>query len=378
VGDANLTGGDMTSFGAGGSAQPETLAAGSEESVTLRDRTSQLKARLTSPGQLRRTTQRKQAMRRSAAAMLAAAAVVAVGLLARSNPTTGSKHLAVAAGPSAYPARFAGLPAAGTPVSLPADGRLLASISPASGESWNIYADGRLIWQRWTSRTSGDPLVIPDGADPFQTTYVQQRLTPAGAEALVSKILAIGHRVGLFRQDSGFVNSAYDSGDKVDWDQVCNNGHLVNVQVLPTGISNDPTETAAEIHALAQVRRLLGDPSRVLPATAWTDRTIRPYVPARYELVWDRSGPDPSKLPSPARDALEPLIQAARVHDAVATITTDQARALLAAFAQAGVKNVGNHAAELDFQVPAVRIPTTVLEVLPELPSSSLTDNDRC
>jgi hypothetical protein len=276
------------------------------------------------------------------------------------------------------PTRFAGLPAAGAPVSLPADGRLLASISPASGENWNIYADGRIIWQRWTSRTSGDPLEIPDGADPLQTTYVQQRLTPAGAELLVSKILAIGHQAGLFRQDSGFVNAAYNSGDRVDWDQVCNNGRLVNVQVLPTGISNDPTETAAEIQALAQISQLLGDPSSVLPATAWADRTIRPYVPSHYQLIWDRSAPDPSKLPSPARDVLGPLIQPALVHNAVTTITTDQARALLTAFAQTGVKNVGNHAAELDFQVPAMTIPTTVLEVLPALPSSSLTDSDRC
>ena len=61
--------------------------------------------------------------------------------------------------------------------------------------TWNVYADGRVIWQKWTS--SGDATVVPDGARRLDTGYVQQRLTLQGAQVLLSQILA----TGLFEQD---------------------------------------------------------------------------------------------------------------------------------------------------------------------------------
>jgi hypothetical protein len=131
--------------------------------------------------------------------------------------------------------------------------------------------------------------------------------------------------------------------------------------------------TPAQMHALAQINRLAADPSGVLPASAWTDRTIRPYIPSQYYLGWDRSAPDPSKLPSPAKEALQPLLGQP---DGV--VTTDQARTLLAAFVRSGVKVIGNHAEELDFELPAVSIPTTVLAVRPALPSSPLEARGQC
>lgn len=344
----------------------------------LQEEAPRLFVRLADPGQLRRAAQHKRAVRRTAAAVLAVAAVVIVALFAGPNPLVGA-HRAVPANPPArHPTQFAGLPAVGTPVSTPADGRVLLNISPESGAEWNIYADGRIIWQRWSS--TGDPLVIPTGADPFQTTYVQQRLTPHGVQLLLSQILATGQATGLFRSSLALGDEAFEGNQQVAWYQACNNGHLIYTQVLPPSTQNDPITmvTPAQMRALGQINRLAADPSSMLPDSAWADRTIRPYIPSHYQLGWDRSAPDPSKLPSPARDVLQPLLQPMPGR-ASRTITTDQARALLAALAQSGVKLVGgNHAGGLSFELPAVSIPSTVLEVGPALPSSPLSDSDQC
>ena len=66
--------------------------------------------------------------------------------------------LAVAAAGSASkkPTHFAGLPPKGVKPSTPTTGRLLIDLridTPTSSEdkAWNLYADGRIIWQEWTS-----------------------------------------------------------------------------------------------------------------------------------------------------------------------------------------------------------------------------------
>ena len=174
-------------------------------------------------------------------------------------------------------------------------------------------------------------------------------------------------------------NHANDLTDLAAWYQVCNNGHLNHAQVLPTSIIRDPRklETPAQMRALAQITNLVGDPSTLLPASAWADRSIRPYVPSHYELVFDRHAPDPSKLPSPAKEVLaqfQPLL-----HNADQTVPTDQARALMAALAGVGVKAVNNHASDLGFDVPAVGDGNhTILEFRPAVPSSPLTDSGQC
>ena len=174
-------------------------------------------------------------------------------------------------------------------------------------------------------------------------------------------------------------NHANDLTDLAAWYQVCNNGHLNHAQVLRTSIIRDPRklETPAQMRALAQITNLVGDPSTLLPASAWADRSIRPYVPSHYELVFDRHAPDPSKLPSPAKEVLaqfQPLL-----HNADQTVPTDQARALMAALAGVGVKAVNNHASDLGFDVPAVGDGNhTILEFRPAVPSSPLTDSGQC
>ncbi len=265
---------------------------------------------------------------------------------------------------------FAGFPPVGAQMSLPASGRILLNISPVSSRaSWNVYADGRIIWQRWTR--SGDPLVIPNGADLFHTAYIQQRLTPQGAQLLLSRVLATGQAAGLFRHNLRLANKAFEQNQDWAWYQVRNNGHLIDTSVSPPSDWNGQPHrnvTPAQIRALAQINKLLANSTGRLPASAWADRTIRHYVPSHYQLVFDRYSPDPSKLPSPAKEALARYQRL--LHHACQVITTDQARALIKAFVEAGVKLEDNHGGTLEFYVPAVgHDHHTYLDFRPYLPA---------
>jgi hypothetical protein len=347
--------------------------------TVLHEQASGLDVQLTNPGQLRRAAQRKRAVRRSLTATVAAAAAVVVAVFAGTSALSGGDHHAVPVGPSPHPTRFAGVPAAGTPASLPEEGRLLVNVTTESGAEFNVYADGRIVWQRWSSAGSGNPLVVPDGADPSETTYVQQRLTPAGAQLLWSRILAIGLAAGLFGHSVSLGNEAFEADQVASWYQVCNKGQLNHAQVVPPSYLQDPShlETPAQVRALAQITSLAADPGSLVPASAWADRTVRPFVPSHYLLVFDRHAPDPAKLPSPAKDVLaqfQPLLR-----DADQTVTTDQARALITAFAASGVKVADNNASNLGFDVPAVGEGNrTILKFRPDPPSSALTDRDQC
>jgi len=345
----------------------------------LHDQADRLDVHPPGAAQVRRAALHKRAVRRRKAAGLAVVTVVIIAVFVVVDPLVGARRTHVPVAPPAHSTRFAGLPSAATPASVPAEGRLVLNISPESGSTWNVYADGRIIWQRWSSLGAGDPLVIPTGADPSQTTYVQQRLTPQGVQLLVSRILATGRAVGLFDKSMALGNEAFEEDGIAAWYQVCNNGHLNHAQVLPPSYLGNPRrlETPAQRRALAQITNLVDDPSSLLPASAWADRTIRPYVPSQYLLVFDRHAPDPSKLPSPAKEVLaqfQPLL-----HNADQTVTTDQARALIAALAGVGVKVVNNHASDLGFDVPAVGDGNrTILEFRPAVPSSPLTDRGQC
>jgi len=96
----------------------------------------------------------------------------------------------------------------------------------------------------------------------------------------------------------------------------------------------------AQGRALARIDTLFATATSRLPARAWADRTIRPYVPSHYDLGFDRAAPDPAKLPSPAREELakyQPLL-----HDWSQSLTTAQTRALITAFVKSGVKTVSD------------------------------------
>ena len=352
-----------------------------------------------SPTTAQRRVERRRRHRRiaavitPAAALAAATTIAVVAPLTVSNPlgtshrtpdsqiqpTGNTQHPSSSSSPSAtYPTQFAGLPAVGAPVSLPANGTLVLNISPGTGGDWHVYADGRIIWQRWSRDHA--PLVIPKGADPLHTSYVQQRLTPLGVQLLTSRILAIGGAVGLFDHNVELGWQALEKGGYSDWYQVCNNGHLIYSQVLPPSFFNTEPRmiTPAQKRALAQVDTLLADSTSLLPASAWADRTIHPYVPSHYQLSWDRADLDPSKLPSPAREALAKVLLGLNTQG---TTTAEQAQTLLAAFRQSRVEIIHNRAndAGLVFNIPGKDVNFSIgLEIRPALPSSALSDANGC
>lgn len=290
--------------------------------------------------------------------LTAVACIVAATMLtavATASPTR-SKH----------PTHFAGFPPVGVKASTPTTGMFVLGLRPTATTEWNVYADGRIIWQKWTR--AGDATVVPKGARRLDTGYVQQRLTPAGVQLLWSKIVA----TGLFEHDL-----LLDLGKGHGWvfHQVRRGDRMVTVDGVP---SPDPSwnehftkATPAELQALASIAALVADPASSLPAEAWADRTIRAFVPACYLIAFDRGYPELSKLPAPAGKALSHYKQLRRTGAQV--VTTGRARALLQALAKAGIWPSDNHASNIGFslgRLPAQPHPS-YLHLSPATPADS-------
>jgi hypothetical protein len=236
--------------------------------------------------------------------------------------------------PHWYLTRFAGLfPPVEARPTLPAHGKFLFELPGGS-----LYADGHIITDRGV-----------------------RRLTPWGARLLWSKVRTIGLAARLFRhrgegevevnREAAVANHAVLGSYKV-----CSGRDVLYAYVGTTRRAGNAL-APARVHALARIETLFANATSRLPARAWADRTIRPYVPSGYDLSFDRMAPDPAKLPSPARHELaqyQPLL-----HHYSQGVTTDQARALIAAFVKAGVKPVRNPGwgpGALSFRLPVAHV----------------------
>jgi hypothetical protein len=271
------------------------------------------------------------------------------------------------------PNHFAGLPAGAHPSSSPT-GRVVITMglyrdlrpSPTITE-WTIYSDGLLIWQKWTGRGDplglGDPLIIPKGASARDISYVQQRLTRRGVQLLRSRMLA----TGLFQHDLRLVHPSYEKySDSNDY-QVRSHGRMIEVEVIaPSDDRHAPHETKPQAHALAPLTNLLAPSKSSLPASAWADPTIRPYIPTHYTIVHDRYPPDLSRLPPPAEAALAKYTRFLR--KSCQTITTSEAQALLRAFQQAGIAPAENHAGHIFYDFAGMHMLPGGLILEPDLP----------
>jgi hypothetical protein len=257
---------------------------------------------------------------------------------------------------------FAGFPADGVKASTPTSGKMLLSLRPTANTTWTVYADGRIIWQKWTEL--GDATVVPRGARRLDTGWVQQRLTLQGAQMVRSKVLS----TGLFEH-----NLILELGRGHPWalHQVRRGDRIVTVD----GVSSpDPSwnehftkATPSQMLALASIEKLVAHPATYLPPTAWADQQIRPFVPARYTIALDRGYPDLAMLPARARAALSQYKDLRR--HGCQVVTTSRARALLHAFAEAGISPSDNHAFNIAFDAAALRSPhPTYLHLHPALP----------
>lgn len=249
---------------------------------------------------------------------------------------------------------FVGLPPEGMTPSTPERGELILELggrSTVDGGPLNsalVYSDGRLIW-----RKEGD---FSYGANPSTTGFLEQQLTPEGVERMRSEILA----TGLFDRDLGFRSSVAIWG----WARVRRGDRLVGVCWNLPGNPPDPScsdaiPTSEQERALRRLDELLLHPRTWLPASAWADSTIRPFVPARFAICYgpnSRGTKSPKPigparilplLPRLARDLLRTRdlqehpdtasgvwLDAPEIYCSV--VTTAEAHALAAAFDRAG------------------------------------------
>ena len=144
----------------------------------------------------------------------------------------------------------------------------------------------------------------------------------------------------------------------------------MSVTAVSTGGSS-PTPT--ELSALRSLERLAADPSAWLPSGAWADRQPQPFVPGRYMAAFDRSGPDLSKLPPPAREALSRYYLG---HGCL--LTTAHTRALLRAFVAAGIMPDENRAEAIDFGLVGSEKTPTGRRIPSDFHLSPALPDDRC
>jgi hypothetical protein len=187
-----------------------------------------------------------------------------------------------------------------------------------------IYAEGRVIWP------------IKDG-DPG---YLQIQLTPAGAEALRSRAVS----TGLFKQNQGLtLDSGHDPGSMevrhgdrsviLVWgDRSAVRWRAKHVDL--ERISAASTEVENEVIELVMFFR---DPTAWrLPRRMYVQPEASPFVPSRLEVGYDLGKPHVSTLPSPAREVLSANLQKL-ISDGCQVVSTDQAREMARALAQAGI-----------------------------------------
>jgi hypothetical protein len=166
--------------------------------------------------------------------------------------------------PDTAPPRVIPLPPEGAAPSAPVKGVFVLSLQACAGPSslpWSgtlaLYADGRLLWHTNDDPFEGDP--IGEYGPRPKTGWLEQRLTPEGTELLRSELVSSGllspGQPGDYACPAGSYRAETRIGGR--WETY--------VGKLP----RDLVERIAE-------------PASWLPASAWEDRAVRPFVPASY------------------------------------------------------------------------------------------------
>jgi hypothetical protein len=229
--------------------------------------------------------------------------------------------------------------------STPARGELVLSffVGHTSGDPGryhlDLYADGRLIRQKLGEGYAG----IDDRPS---TGNVEQRLTPEGVELIRSEVLS----TGLFDED---LHLGDVGGLPFGHIGVRDGDRLANLTWgdIGTGARPVTTPTTEQVNALLQLDRRLEDLSW-LPASAWEDQEMRPFVPSRYSLCLEtgettRLDRALASLPRSAEDQLRAwdLTYSENTYSEgwywCSVVTTERARALAELLDEAGVPHNG-------------------------------------
>ena len=290
--------------------------------IDERDIVRRAAEQLTPPGPpferlLRRRDRKRRSQRITAGVVGVAVFVAAVWIVTTGGPfdrtqTPGAPGGAVTGPTETGPAVAAdgpglvGLAPEGATPSSPITGELVLSafFGHSGGDPgrfhFNVYADGRLIWQRLGGGTH-------QYAIDYTTGWVEQRLTPEGVELLRSEALS----TGLFDHDAylagGYVPYFGEvgvlSGDRlvrVTWGDCCDPSSREMAEERPT---------QEQASALERLDSRLADPASWLPASAWEDQEITAFVPSGYSVCYDAAkGIELDRVlatfPRPAEDLL--------------------------------------------------------------------------
>ena len=189
-----------------------------------------------------------------------------------------------------------------------------------------IYADGRVIWE------------IGDG-DPG---YLQMRLTPEGVELLRSRAVS----TGLFERDQGLTLDddpgfmEVRRGDRsviIVWGEDTSIVESWPSALLPRQLATISAATAGQAREVIELEAFFRDPTAWgLPRRMYAEPESSPFVPSRLLVTWDAGTPDWSTLPSPAREIVSGNLDTL-TRDGCQVISTDQARTIARALAQAGI-----------------------------------------
>jgi hypothetical protein len=228
---------------------------------------------------------------------------------------------------------FVGLPPPGAIPSTPEVGELVVFVQgPEVGSRTWVYADGRLIWHRYAD--------LPEGATPYFTGFLEQRLTPEGVELLRSETASLldgdqlrpdrAERVPNLRQPCPWVDCRL---------LVRDGSSLVSV---PWPGEDSPV--------LARINDL----GSWLPASAWEDPEIKAYVPSRYSVCYDSEAPGFDRMPQLVQDLFSDAWRdPASPTFNCADLTTEEARSLVDAVDDAGLgrDNLGEPGYSLEYPI---------------------------
>jgi hypothetical protein len=143
-----------------------------------------------------------------------------------------------------------------------------------------MYADGRLIWQRVGDYSRTDEYRNSTG-------LLERRLTPEGVELVKAEVISTGlvdHDLHL-HSGHGLYFGQIDlrNGDRrvhVTW------GDVTWGDVSSGGVDRQ-VPTPEQASALTRLDARLEDPVSWLPASAWQDPEIKPYVPSGYSVCYE-------------------------------------------------------------------------------------------
>jgi hypothetical protein len=141
-----------------------------------------------------------------------------------------------------------------------------------------VYADGRLIWQRFGDTTGADAY-----SKDYSTGLLEQRLTPEGVELVRAEAIS----TGLFDRDLHMTSGQGLTYGGVD---VRNGDRLVHVD-WGDNANQDVTRampTPEQANALRRLDARLSDLASWLPASAWKDPQIKAFVPSGYSVCYGR------------------------------------------------------------------------------------------